>query len=114
MDVIHLNSDHPDKIAIRQKFLAEHLHADFEIRFFVRGCGLFYLHVGDKVYLILCEQGDLISVPANTPHWFDLGENPQLSAIRLFTTADGWQASFTNSDINLAFPSLEDYVKDLI
>ncbi|MFZ2727317.1 MAG: cupin [Methylococcaceae bacterium] len=113
VDVIHLNRNHPDKVAIRQKFLAEHIHDDFEIRFFVRGCGLFYLHVEDKVYVVLCEQGDLISVPANTPHWFDLGENPQLSAIRLFTTDQGWVASFTGSDIGLAFPSLDDYVKDL-
>ena len=41
---------------MRQKFLNEHTHADFEVRFFVDGSGLFYLHVGDRVYLVLCEK----------------------------------------------------------
>ena len=30
----------------RQKFLAEHTHDDDEDRFFARGAGVFYLHVG--------------------------------------------------------------------
>ena len=64
---------------------------DFELRFFVDGRGLFYLHLGDKVYCVLCEQGDLISVPANTTHWFDMGANPRFKCIRFFTTPDGWQ-----------------------
>ena len=114
VDVIHLNSDHTDKTAIRQKFLAEHTHDDFEIRFFVRGCGLFYLHLADKVYLVLCEQGDLISVPANTKHWFDLGTEPTLTAIRLFTTTDGWVADFTGDNLTTLFPSLMDYQQELV
>ena len=109
VDVIHLDNTHPDKEAIREKFLAEHTHDDFEIRFFVRGKGLFYLHLAELVYVVLCEQGDLISVPANTAHWFDLGTAPQLSAIRLFTTNAGWLATFTHSDIALKFPSLDSY-----
>ncbi|MFU8787435.1 MAG: 1,2-dihydroxy-3-keto-5-methylthiopentene dioxygenase [Methylobacter sp.] len=113
VDVISLSADHPDKAAIRQKFLSEHIHADFEVRFFIEGRGLFYLHVEDKVYAVLCEQGDLISVPANTTHWFDMGENPQLKCIRLFTTPDGWVANFTGSDIAQTFPTLDQYVAAL-
>ena len=113
VDVISLNADHPDKVAIRQKFLAEHIHADFEVRFFVEGRGLFYLHVADKVYAVLCEQGDLISVPADTTHWFDMGENPRLKCIRLFITPDGWVADFTGSDIAKSFPTLDQYVAGL-
>lgn len=113
IDVIHLNTEHPNKVAMRQKFLVEHTHDDFEIRFFVRGCGLFYLHIDAKVYIVLCEQGDLISIPTNTAHWFDLGSEPQLTAIRLFTTTEGWLATFTRSDISLLFPSLDDYIAEL-
>ncbi|MGZ5052818.1 MAG: 1,2-dihydroxy-3-keto-5-methylthiopentene dioxygenase [Methylobacter sp.] len=112
-DVISLNPDHPDKAAFRQKFLAEHIHTDFEVRFFVEGRGLFYLHVGDKVYAVLCEQGDLISVPANATHWFDMGENPKFKCIRLFTTQEGWVADFTGSDIAKSFPTLDQYVAGL-
>jgi 1,2-dihydroxy-3-keto-5-methylthiopentene dioxygenase len=110
VDVISLKSDHPDKAVFRQKFLDEHIHEDFEVRFFVEGRGLFYLHVAGKVYAVLCEQGDLISVPANTTHWFDMGENPNFKCIRLFTTADGWVAKFTGSDIAKTFPTFDQFV----
>jgi len=91
-DVISVSPDHPDKAAMRQKFLAEHTHGDFEVRFFVEGRGLFFLHPDDNVYAVLCEKGDLISVPANMKHWFDMGADPSLSCIRLFTTPEGWVA----------------------
>jgi 1,2-dihydroxy-3-keto-5-methylthiopentene dioxygenase len=110
VDVVSLDSDHPDKVALRRKFLAEHTHEDFEIRFFVDGRGLFYLHVDGQVYLVLCERGDLISVPANTTHWFDMGENPCFTCIRFFTTAEGWLADFTGSDIANRFPDFDTYV----
>jgi 1,2-dihydroxy-3-keto-5-methylthiopentene dioxygenase len=113
VDVVSLQPDHPQKTAFREKFLAEHIHEDFEVRFFVDGKGLFYLHIGDKVYAVLCEKGDLISVPANTPHWFDMGENPWFKCIRLFTTPEGWVAKFTGSDIARSFPTFDQYVAEL-
>lgn len=110
VDVVSLRPDNPDKDAFRQKFLAEHTHSDFEVRFFVDGSGLFYLHVQDKVYLVLCEQGDLISVPANTTHWFDMGANPDFKCIRLFVIPDGWVGEFTGSDIASRFPSFDEFL----
>ncbi len=112
VDVISVTADHPDNAALRSKFLSEHVHADFEVRFFVDGQGLFYLHPNDKVYIVLCEKGDLISVPAHTRHWFDMGENPNIKAIRLFTTAEGWVAQFTDSHIAERFPGLGEYVAE--
>jgi 1,2-dihydroxy-3-keto-5-methylthiopentene dioxygenase len=106
-DVISMNPDHPDKGGLRQKFLAEHTHSEDEVRFFVRGQGLFVIHVGDNVYSMLCEQDDLISVPANTRHWFDMGPNPRFTAIRLFNDPAGWVASFTGDRISDRFPRLE-------
>jgi 1,2-dihydroxy-3-keto-5-methylthiopentene dioxygenase len=106
-DVISLTKDHPDKLALRQKFLNEHTHSEDEIRFFVDGQGLFYLHAGDRVYGALCTKGDLISVPAGTTHWFDMGPNPHLACIRIFTNPEGWVAQFTGSDIGGRFPMLE-------
>ncbi|MGB2818850.1 MAG: cupin [Burkholderiaceae bacterium] len=103
-DVISLKPDHADKDALRQKFLNEHTHSEDEVRFFVAGSGLFTLHIGDRVYELLCEQGDLIGVPNGTPHWFDMGPQPSFTAIRLFTNPAGWVASFTGSDIATRFP----------
>lgn len=108
-DVIALRPDHPDKVALRKKFLDEHIHTDFEVRFFVDGQGLFYIHHEDKVYAIMCTQGDLISVPANTTHWFDMGENPSFKCIRLFTTPEGWVAQYTGDKIADRLPRFEQY-----
>jgi 1,2-dihydroxy-3-keto-5-methylthiopentene dioxygenase len=106
-DVISVKSDHPEKKALREKFLSEHTHSDFEVRFFVEGQGQFYLHAEGKVYVLLCEKGDLISVPAGMPHWFDMGENPNLKCIRLFTSPEGWVADFTGNGIADRFPRLD-------
>ena len=108
VDVISLASDHPDKAALRAKFLEEHRHGEDEVRFFVAGRGLFTLHLGEYVYAVLCEKNDLISVPAGTPHWFDMGEHPHFVAIRLFNNAEGWVARFTGEPIAQRFPRLED------
>lgn len=106
-DVISLNPDHPDKAALRQKFLSEHAHSEDEVRFFVAGSGLFTLHLGDEVCEVLCMQGDLIGVPDGTRHWFDMGPNPYFVAIRLFTNPAGWVANFTGDDIAQRFPRLD-------
>ncbi len=106
-DVVSMNPEHPDKDALREKFLAEHTHSEDEVRFFVRGHGLFIIHANGKVYSMLCEKDDLISVPADTRHWFDMGPNPMFTAIRLFNNPDGWVANFTGEDIASRFPLLD-------
>ena len=106
VDTISLSEDHPNKESLRNKFLAEHTHAEDEVRFFVKGEGLFSLHIEDKVYEVLCTQGDLISVPKNTRHWFDMGSKPNFTAIRLFNNPDGWVAQHTGSDISNQFSRL--------
>ncbi|MDO5609739.1 MAG: acireductone dioxygenase [Pseudomonadota bacterium] len=107
VDVVSIAPDNPQREAMRAKFLDEHTHKEGEVRFFVDGSGLFSLHVGDKVYEVLCEKGDLISVPDNTTHWFDMGAAPEFVAIRFFTNPDGWVGEFTGSDIAQRFPRYE-------
>lgn len=107
VDVIRMVPDHPEKGALRTKFLSEHRHSEDEVRFFVEGEGLFTLRSEDKVYAVLCTEGDLISVPAGTRHWFDMGPSPRFTAIRLFTNPDGWVANFTGDPIADRFPRHE-------
>jgi 1,2-dihydroxy-3-keto-5-methylthiopentene dioxygenase len=94
----------------RAKFLNEHRHADDEDRFFVSGSGIFYLHVDGKVHAVLCEAGDLLSVPANTTHWFDMGTNPDFVAIRFFHDEDGWVGDFTGDPVSARFPTFDEIV----
>ncbi len=107
VDVVSIHPEHPDRATMREKFLAEHTHGEDEVRFFVDGKGLFTLHLGGEVFEVLCERGELISVPANTPHWFDMGPRPSFVAIRLFNNPQGWVAHFTGSDIAGRFHRLE-------
>ena len=107
VDVVSIAPDNPNREAMRAKFLDEHFHKEDEVRFFVAGSGLFTLHVGDRVYEILCEAGDLVSVPDGTTHWFDMGPEPSFVAIRFFTEPDGWVGHFTGTDIAQRFPRYE-------
>ena len=107
VDVVSIAPDNENREAMRAKFLDEHFHKEDEVRFFVAGSGLFTLHVGDKVFEVLCEAGDLIAVPDGTTHWFDMGPEPSFVAIRFFTEPDGWVGHFTGTDIAQKFPRYE-------
>jgi 1,2-dihydroxy-3-keto-5-methylthiopentene dioxygenase len=107
MDVIRLPKGTPDTDPMRRKFLSEHRHSEDEVRFFVQGAGAFYLHLNGAVYQAICTRGDLISVPAGTPHWFDMGPDPEFVAIRLFTNKEGWVADYTGDAIAERFPLFE-------
>ena len=105
VDVISINSLTENYGAIRSKFLAEHTHTEDEIRFFVDGQGIFWFNLEtEPVFNLLCEKGDLISVPAGTKHWFDAGEsNPFVKAIRIFIDMSGWVPHYTESGIENEF-----------
>ncbi len=104
-DVISINKLTENYDAIRAKFLAEHTHSEDEIRFFVDGQGLFWFNLeNEPVFNLLCQKGDLISVPAGTKHWFDAGESdPFVKAIRIFIDMSGWVPHYTDSRIELKF-----------
>ena len=107
VDVLRVTPDFPNKEAIRNKFLNEHTHAEDEVRFFVEGSGMFYLHLNGKVFRVLCEQGDLISVPHGVSHWFDMSAAPHITAIRFFENTEGWTPHFTGIDIAARVPKYE-------
>jgi 1,2-dihydroxy-3-keto-5-methylthiopentene dioxygenase len=111
VDVVRLSADEVDADTVRAartKFLDEHTHDEDEVRFFAEGRGCFYLHLADKVYAVVCEAGDLLSVPAGTRHWFDMGERPHFTAIRFFQEEDGWIGNFTGNPIASLLPTLDD------
>jgi 1,2-dihydroxy-3-keto-5-methylthiopentene dioxygenase len=104
-DVMKLNGAGPAYPAIRQKFIDEHTHTEDEVRFFVHGAGNFILHVDGKVYDAHCTAGDLISVPTGVKHWFDAGENPFFTVLRVFTDTAGWTPHYTGEKISALFPA---------
>ncbi len=104
-DVMKLNGAGPAYPAIRRKFIDEHTHTEDEVRFFVHGSGNFILHVDGKVYDAHCSAGDLISVPTGVKHWFDAGENPFFTVLRVFTDTTGWTPHYTGEKISALFPA---------
>ncbi|MGC7095705.1 1,2-dihydroxy-3-keto-5-methylthiopentene dioxygenase [Amycolatopsis lurida] len=112
VDVKQLSPDDPGAAEARAKFLSEHTHDDDEDRFFARGSGVFYLHMAGKVHAVLCESGDLLSVPAKTTHWFDMGTRPDYVSIRFFHDTDGWVGDFLEKSIADRFPSMDELTRE--
>jgi len=104
-DVINMTPAMENYEAIRAKFLSEHTHSEDEIRFFVDGQGIFWFNLEtEPVFNLLCERGDLISVPAGTKHWFDAGATrPFVKAIRIFIDMSGWVPHYTESLVDRKF-----------
>jgi 1,2-dihydroxy-3-keto-5-methylthiopentene dioxygenase len=99
-DVIDVNAQTPGLEAMLAKFNTEHWHDEDEVRFIIRGRGLFHIHPregGGPVIAIEVEAGDLIRVPRGTWHWFDLCADRNIRAIRLFQDKAGWTPHYTGS-----------------
>lgn len=106
-DVIDVTPDLPGLQAMLDKFNKEHTHAEDEVRFIVKGRGVFHIHPKNApVFSIEVEAGDLINVPAGTEHWFDLCADRSIRAIRLFREKAGWTPLNTGSSIAEGFQPL--------
>lgn len=103
-DVIDVTPRTPGLDAMLAKFNREHWHDEDEVRFIVRGRGLFHIHPPQgKVFALEVEEGDLIRVPRGTWHWFDLCSDRRIRAIRLFQDTSGWTPHYTESGVDRGF-----------
>jgi len=99
-DVIDVTPEVPNLQAMLDRFNREHTHAEDEVRFIVKGRGIFFIHPPARpVFSIEVEEGDLINVPAGTKHWFDLCSDRTIRAIRLFREKAGWTPEYTGDAI---------------
>lgn len=97
-DVINVTPETPGLEEMLAKFNKEHWHDEDEVRYIVKGHGLFHI-APEKgaVVSIEMEAGDLIRVPRGTLHWFDLCADRTVRAIRLFQDPSGWTPHYTDS-----------------
>jgi 1,2-dihydroxy-3-keto-5-methylthiopentene dioxygenase len=103
-DVIDVQPQTPGLEAMLAKFNREHFHDEDEVRFIVRGHGLFHIHPkGRPVVAVEVTAGDLIRVPKGTRHWFHLCGDRDIRAIRLFQDAAGWTPHYTSSGIDRGY-----------
>jgi 1,2-dihydroxy-3-keto-5-methylthiopentene dioxygenase len=106
-DVINIVPTTPNLDVMLAKFNREHWHDEDEVRFIVKGHGLF--HIAPKnsdVVSIEMEAGDLIRVPRGTLHWFNLCNDKTVRAIRLFEDISGWTPHYSESNIDAKYQPL--------
>jgi 1,2-dihydroxy-3-keto-5-methylthiopentene dioxygenase len=103
-DVIDVSPQTPNLDAMLAKFRKEHWHDEDEVRFILRGRGVFHIHPKDApVMAIEVVPGDLLRVPRGTHHWFDLCSERDIRAIRLFQDASGWTPRYTDSGVDARY-----------
>ena len=106
-DVINVIPTTPGLDEMLNKFNKEHWHDEDEVRFIVKGHGLFHIAPKDgDVVSIEMEAGDLIRVPKGTLHWFNLCGDRTVRAIRLFQDTSGWTPHYTDSGVDAGYQPL--------
>jgi len=106
-DVINVTPETPNLDAMLNKFNKEHRHSEDEVRFIVKGAGIFHIHPENHpVFAIQVAAGDLITVPAGTRHWFDLCSDRTIRAIRLFQDMTGWTPEYVQQGVHADYSPL--------
>lgn len=106
-DVINVTPDTPGLDEMLAKFSKEHTHSEDEVRFTVKGGGVFHVHPENgPVFAIQVESGDLINVPAGTRHWFDLCDDRSIRCIRLFLDPAGWAPHYIEQSVHSRYAPL--------
>jgi 1,2-dihydroxy-3-keto-5-methylthiopentene dioxygenase len=106
-DVINVSPATPGLDGMLAKFSKEHTHSEDEVRFTVKGSGVFHIHPEQgPVFGIQVESGDLINVPAGTKHWFDLCSDKTIRCIRLFQDMSGWAPHYVESSVHERYTPL--------
>ena len=100
-DVINVTPETPNLDAMLAKFSKEHTHSEDEVRFTVKGRGVFHIHPdGGPVFGVTVESGDLINVPRGTRHWFNLCDDRNIRCIRLFEDPAGWAPHYVDDPVD--------------
>ncbi|OLO06214.1 MULTISPECIES: hypothetical protein [Salinicola] len=100
-------------LELRRELLCTESSNDEETwHLFLRGQAIFYFHLNYRVYVVGCDRGDLISVPAGLPHWLDIGPEPDFLLLALSNTRSP-NLIATASDIALRFPRFERLVDNV-
>lgn len=86
----------------------EHVHEAVEVFAVISGRGQVSLRLGDHVYAVLCEKGDVLVIPAGVRRWLDLGDTPFCLALRLFGSEQGMQARFTGDAAARQFAGMDE------
>lgn len=105
-ELFNLQRNHPQKLELRARYLDEQVQASTSAWLFLGGFAQLSVHLDDYVYVLQGERGDLLTLPAGTRHWFDLGEEPHALVLRLSAADEA--PRLTGEEIASRFPRLGD------
>ena len=106
-DVIDVWPNTPGLDVLLDRFKSEHTHSEDEVRFILSGRGVFHIRpVSGDVVSIEVGPGDLICVPRDTRHWFNLCPERRIRAIRWFQDTAGWTPQYTHSQVDTEFEAV--------
>lgn len=108
VEVFSVGPEHAQKDELRAGLIDERRHAGQDVRLFVSGRGLLNIRIGEYVYALIGERGDLVELPAGVAQWFDIGEQPNLVLVRLFASEEGRKVQLTGDEASRAYPGLDE------
>lgn len=107
-EVLSLCDERGEGSELARALRAEQICRPAHLHYYLAGRGLLALHIGEYVYSLLCEKGDLVRLPAGTAHWFDGGEHPRFAVLRLFDSPQVPAFTRQTGDFAAAFAGLDD------
>ena len=107
VDVVSVKKTDNFVSARRNHFLSEHVHTEDEVRLFLGGTVLIYLHINARIHILQCERGDFLTIPKGVKHWLDMGPTPEYRCIRWFNTKEGFKNQLTGSCVAESAPRWE-------
>lgn len=107
IDVVSAKKTDPFASARRNHFLSEHTHTEDEVRLFLSGTVLIYLHIQARIHILQCGRGDFLTIPKGIKHWLDMGPTPEYSCIRWFNSEEGLTNKRTQSCMAESTPRWE-------
>lgn len=99
-DIVSLSDLTPNLDQLLENFKREHHHTDDEVRFIVSGHGIFAIEGENEEWFdVHLTPGDLISVPVNVRHYFELEADRKVVAVRIFVTTEGWVPIYEKEEV---------------
>lgn len=101
------SSDNKRLWSLRDQDLSEHTHARDEVRLFLSGEALLFVHLGERIIVLFCVEGDFVRIPAGCKHWLDMGPDARLDCIRWYQKESDLQNQYTGNFIAELTPRWE-------
>jgi len=109
-DLVCIGARESQMVSLRDKFLSEHTHTEDEVRFFLSGKALYYIHAKERIHIVQCGAGDFIRIPKGVKHWFDMGPRPEYCCLRWFDSDAGLDNQYTGTYVAESTPRWESVI----